>query len=290
LTSRTVRCGLAVAMLIFALRFAVGWHFFSAGAEKLQNPNFRAAYFLEEAVGPFADFFHGLVPDALGKQRLDLKRRRQSWIDFKDALVVPMDGDEEKRQRAAAVLDSHLKKFDYFVGEYGADIAQHLQEIERYEKSVEDPSLLGTDFGRDWLKQKRFELRSATAAWLPTLKTLEESYRSDLIGALGIHRATIDALPDLTRKGWVDRGVTWLLLVVGALLLLGLATPLAALTGVGFLLSVMLTQPFWAPDANVSYFPYQLVELVALLFLAVVGAGRFGGLDYFFAAIRWRRS
>jgi uncharacterized membrane protein YphA (DoxX/SURF4 family) len=36
------------------------------------------------------------------------------------------------------------------------------------------------------------------------------------------------------------------------------------------------------------YFPYQLVELAGLLVLAVSGAGRFAGLDFFLDAI-WHK-
>jgi uncharacterized membrane protein YphA (DoxX/SURF4 family) len=289
LTSQPIRWGFTAALMIFALRFAVGWHFFSSGAEKLKNPNFRSAYFLEEAVGPGASFFHRLVPDALGKQRLDLDGRRKSWFNFKDALVARVDGDEDKDHRATAVLEEHLKKFDYFTAEYGSDIEQHLLEVQRYEDATNDPNLLGMDTGRNWLKKKRSELKSACRGWISDLSALEKAYWTDLIAAVEIDPATVDAPPDPSEKGWIDHSVTWMLLLVGASLMLGLMTPLAAAVGACFLLTVMLTQPFWISNAELSYFPYQLVELVALLFLAVVGAGRCGGLDYFFSARRWGR-
>ena len=71
--------------------------------------------------------------------------------------------------------------------------------------------------------------------------------------------------------------------------MLGFLTPVAALVGAGFLLTVMMTQPFWVAGANLDYAPYQIVEFIGLLFLAVVGAGQFAGLDFLFKLFGRRR-
>ncbi len=63
---------ITVVAAIFLLRFAIGWHFYSDGTKKLNDPDFRAAHFLDSAVGPFAGWFHDLIPDAFGVERLDL--------------------------------------------------------------------------------------------------------------------------------------------------------------------------------------------------------------------------
>jgi uncharacterized membrane protein YphA (DoxX/SURF4 family) len=46
---------------IVALRVLIGWHFLSAGVEKL-DPSFSAAGFLGSANGPMADFYKSMVP------------------------------------------------------------------------------------------------------------------------------------------------------------------------------------------------------------------------------------
>ena len=86
---------------------------------------------------------------------------------------------------------------------------------------------------------------------------------------------------------WTNRIVPWFDLIVGALLVLGLFTRIASLAGAIFLASIVLLQPPWIPDAA-STWP-QLIEFAAMLTLFAVGAGRFGGLDFFLAALRRRK-
>ena len=66
---------------------------------------------------------------------------------------------------------------------------------------------------------------------------------------------------------------------VGVLLILGLFTPVASLAGAAFLAGVCITQ--WPGSAGAMPIYYQSIEMVAMLVLAGVGAGRFLGLDYF---------
>jgi len=70
------------------------------------------------------------------------------------------------------------------------------------------------------------------------------------------------------------------------LLILGLFTRPAAIAAAGFLLSVILMQPPWVDGAVPTY--YQAVEMFALLVLAVVGAGRYAGLDFFLRCLYYR--
>lgn len=78
----------------------------------------------------------------------------------------------------------------------------------------------------------------------------------------------------------IDHFIPWFDTIVGVLLIVGLFTRLASLAGAGFLFSVVMTQPFWVPTAEPTY--YQWVELTALLVLFSLRAGTIGGLDYFF--------
>ncbi len=83
--------------------------------------------------------------------------------------------------------------------------------------------------------------------------------------------------------GWldtntIDRIVPWFDTIVGALLILGLFTRIAALAGAGFLFSIILTQWPGSPGAQPVY--YQTIEMLSMLVLAATAAGQFAGLDF----------
>jgi uncharacterized membrane protein YphA (DoxX/SURF4 family) len=104
--------------------------------------------------------------------------------------------------------------------------------------------------------------------------------------------AVEDALGDAQERKLHQQSVlvTCVILSIGACLLLGLLTRLAALAGIVFLCLVIATQPPWVPGAITTMFYYQLVEIFALGVLLVSGAGRWAGLDFFLRALwgRWR--
>jgi uncharacterized membrane protein YphA (DoxX/SURF4 family) len=81
----------------------------------------------------------------------------------------------------------------------------------------------------------------------------------------------------------VDKVVTWSHVAIGACLILGFFTPIASLAGAIFLAMVISTQPPWVPGTQETY--YQFVEMFSLLVLAATCAGRWAGLDYFFACL-----
>jgi uncharacterized membrane protein YphA (DoxX/SURF4 family) len=97
------------------------------------------------------------------------------------------------------------------------------------------------------------------------------------------------AVAERSMLRWVDKAVTCTVLSVGICLFIGGFTPVAGVVGAGFLFSVMATQPPWAAGADTTYFFYQLVEAIALLLLAALGAGRWAGLDGLFNAMLFRR-
>lgn len=125
-------------------------------------------------------------------------------------------------------------------------------------------------------------------AWQPWAKSAQQ-YEAEYIDAVIASFEAEEGAPSAERVRsalvehgplrWIDLTVMAVVLVSGVLLFLGLLTPFAAIMAACFLLSVMATQPPWHPYADTTYFFYQLVEVVALLLLAVVGAGRWAGLD-----------
>ena len=79
----------------------------------------------------------------------------------------------------------------------------------------------------------------------------------------------------------INKVIPWFDTIVGVLLILGLFTRLASGAAALFLVSVVLTQPFWLPGAPPTYFYW--IELMALLVIFATCAGRMGGLDFFLA-------
>ena len=79
----------------------------------------------------------------------------------------------------------------------------------------------------------------------------------------------------------INKVIPWFDTIVGVLLILGLFTRLASGAAAIFLISVVLTQPFWIPGTQPTYFYW--IELAALLVIFATCAGRMGGLDFFLA-------
>jgi uncharacterized membrane protein YphA (DoxX/SURF4 family) len=75
----------------------------------------------------------------------------------------------------------------------------------------------------------------------------------------------------------IDGVLPWFHMLVGSLLIVGLFTRLAAVAGAAFVASVVLAQFPGSPGAAPTWF--QAIEVLALVHLAAIGAGQFGGLD-----------
>ena len=93
----------------------------------------------------------------------------------------------------------------------------------------------------------------------------------------------------ISRRDAMDRAVMFGLSAIGFCLMIGFCTRLACLGGAAFLVNVILTTypvPGVYPEippmvGNFMFVSKDVVELLALLFLAFVPSGRWGGLDYF---------
>ncbi len=279
----------ALMVSLVLLRFTIGWHFFSQGAVKLKDPDFRSAYFLDLAVGPWSGYFHRLIPDAFGVERLDQDAHQSALARMHEHVLERIGDDAEKQTLANEILTVQRQALEYFFAQHAAEIEQHKREVQRYEQASRDPNIADIDSGQAWLVAKRNELRYAAQPWLADLASINAAYRRAVTEQLELTGAAIPMAHDPGAKSWVDRTVSWTIFLTGVCLLLGLFTAPAALVGGAFLLSVMSTQPFWVSGANLLYLPYQLVELAGLLLLAVSGAGQIAGLDFFLTAC-WRRS
>ena len=92
-----------------------------------------------------------------------------------------------------------------------------------------------------------------------------------------------------TQLYWINTIVPYFDLTVGILLLLGLFSRITSLAAAGFLLGIIVTQPLWVPGHDPKII-WNIVEFGALLVMAAMVAGRFGGLDYFLFLLFGKRA
>jgi uncharacterized membrane protein YphA (DoxX/SURF4 family) len=270
-----------VAALI-ALRLGVGWHFFKEGVAKFTGDGFTSVYFLQQAKGPLADLYKDMIPDREGRKRLDQAELEKFWREY---LTVAVKRYKLNQEQAERVFNDFQSKLKVYFDEHGADIHEYLLECDRLEQAKQEP-IRAVEFRREWIDQKEAELRGKSTPWLADLKKLGVQFQDALHATAG--DVKVYPIPDQSAM-IVDTLVKYTVLGVGVLLMLGLLTRFASLVGIGFLLSVMSTQPPWVPGAETTYFYYQLVEVLALIVIIATAAGYFGGLDYIIRGLRLRR-
>jgi uncharacterized membrane protein YphA (DoxX/SURF4 family) len=145
---------------------------------------------------------------------------------------------------------------------------------------------------RGQIEQIEQELSRQIGPWLAEINAIWKGLEGDLNGLATSEQAARGSLA-LAKPGrrpldtvFIDQIIPYFDIAVGALLIVGLMTRLSALAGAGFLATIVATQfPGW-PGAQPTY--YQVIELVGLLVLAAIGAGRFAGLDFLCNYLRVR--
>lgn len=273
---------LAIVSLIL-LRLAVGWHFFCEGRTKWTNQNFSSRHFLQDAKGPFATWYRSLIDDPLELNRLDESAIRESWDGWMtrlEARVSPASVAEIEKELNAAMIQWQGKLSDFFRS-LSADLAEYRAIALPTAAAMTDAKRQGQVFEQRYLQSHLAKLQQMRAPWIAELKSMDRLMCEELSGLMPGQSFPMATDIFAGQKSWVDHSVTFLTLAVGVFLLIGCLVPLAAIAGIIFLVSIMLSQPFWVADANLSYAYYQSVEIAALAVLAATAAGRFAGIDYF---------
>jgi uncharacterized membrane protein YphA (DoxX/SURF4 family) len=311
----------AVAALV-GLRLALGCHFLYEGVWKINhsdfghdaiwkpanNDDFKAAPFLTSAKGPVAGFFYAMVPDINARQRLHVdviekdgkktnviksdaivSRWQQVLDDFDDFYRLP----DASKKKAENTRDDFHKQLDEYLKQNADDIAAYFGALDRFENSKERHQDAPFQKQRRW--DEMLKLRAEADKWIKDIEAQEHAYAYSLYSLLddgqrqrGLPTATGNPLR-WDRMKQIDFAVTFGLTAIGACLMLGFFTPLAALGGACFMCFVVLTQP-----AFPTIYPHDppvvghallvnkdFVEMVALLVIAATCAGRWGGLDIF---------
>ena len=301
---------------LVALRLGLGCHFLYEGVWKIKHKDeFTAEPFLTQAKGPVAGLFYAMLPDIDGLQRLRVEpdangkpsinadalagrwnEMRQQFVDY----YRPAASDEaataahQRLQRAAERTYKDFKKWleEYF-DQNVDDIAAYFGALDRFDNNKESHKSAPFQKQRRW--DRMMELRREAAGWIKDLEGQETAYKNALYALLDEQQKEQGRMPASwnpfrwSRIEQINFAVTYALTAIGACLMLGLCSRLAALGGAGFMCFVVLTQPafpgIYPPDPPVVghalLINKDFVEMLALLVIASVPAGRWGGLDYF---------
>jgi uncharacterized membrane protein YphA (DoxX/SURF4 family) len=212
----------------------------------------------------------------------DKRRAEESLRTAKERVAA----FQRQAKEAEAIFQRRQGQLKHYFQSNRPDIEEYLRELAWLESMKGDASTGAVPFQEERIASKEAEVRAKARALMAGLTQLNESLQRDYYNL---------ATPEQRRGGmirlagsdsaWVDATVKWVVLLVGACLILGLFTRPAAIVGSLFLASVLAVSgwPFWSGENEEAL--KVAVELFALLTLAAVGAGRFAGLDFFLYAL-----
>ncbi len=312
---KTSICCLAVFLLV-VLRIAIGWHFFYEGIHKFdERHGFSAKGFLGVAKGPTAPLFFMMLPDLSGEQRLvidtvkdekgkDVKtfiEYENAWNTFKERFLARHELNDDQKKKIDVIFNQYLTSLRDGAADVGPEVAAWRKSMERFhERNAEIRNDTQYEQKRRWDEMMGY--RKEADGWINMLDGMSTGLQSDMARVVSPQLAgeggQIVTQPE---KAWVpnpivsthmrtlDLAVTWGLTAIGLCMILGFCTRLACLGGVAFLFNVFLTT--WPvpgvypelPDmiGHFLYISKDVIELIAMLALAAMPSGRWGGLDYF---------
>ncbi len=293
--SRRYAIGTATVVMLVVLRLNIGWHFFSEGINHYTDPHWTSEPVLRAATGPLAPLYRAYLPDfhAMGPWLHAVEPRKAAsavegwieeiqsdWDDRRAEFALHYGLDAAQQKQAIRTLRGYQSKVRSWARANKDALETHVHQWQRMETKRQAPDAADVPFRGQRLARMQAELSAEARNWRADLATLEDDYENALSGLL----------TDRQREGgtrWrslepidlVDTVMTCVILAIGLLLLVGLLTRTACLAGAAFLLSVVMTQPFWVSESQPTF--NQNIEMFALLMLATTHVGRWGGLDFF---------
>lgn len=289
--SSTVRISGLAAFMLVVLRLSIGWHFLYEGMWKYENPSFSAEGFLTQARGPWAHWFHDLIPDRDGRERLDLEAMSSKWERIREQSEKFYKFDEDQTAAAKEIFERRRKQLEAYLKEIDQDVKKHFADLETLQsRRAADPTADSVPFSQKRYYDQAAKLRGEAAPWLAEVDRLDEDYQNELGRLLEADQKSRGRPPlEMTRLQKVDRLTTYGLIAIGVGLMVGLFTRFFCLAGAVFLGSIVLAQPAWPtiypplpPSAGHSLvINKELIEMIAMLALAATPVGRWAGLDFF---------
>jgi uncharacterized membrane protein YphA (DoxX/SURF4 family) len=283
---------------LVVLRLMIGLHFFGEGLTKINSGSFTCAPFLAQARGPLASWFYGLLDDFDGRVRLCINdngeiepaRTIAVWEDYVLRVAANENFDSGQRQQANDALSRSTKYLTGFLEANRYEILAWLDSEERLAGFQRDGSNRSTAARQveslsEQIDTIRYDRTRQAAPWFREIEAMWDDLESRINEIAGT-ASEADRLvlsrpydPPWSSQDVIDRFLPFFDTTVGVLLVLGLLTRFAAVAGVGLLVGVVATQPFWVLGAENTW--YQWIEIAGLFVLFASSAGTIAGLDYF---------
>lgn len=286
----------ATVLMLVLLRLNIGWHFFSEGAKHYADPRWTSEPVLRAAKGPLAPMYQAYLPDFHGlEQHLHadttqtpehattnwLDQIQSDWHEYLEKFAAHYQLSDAQQKQATRILQQYQARVRSWGDENREAVATHVHEWRRKNDTRQTPAA-ELPYRKERITARQSQLAGEVGGWQAQLKTLERDYHNALDNQLNNDQLAMTAMPrPRTSIDAVDAVMTYVILAVGALLLLGLFTRSACVVGAAFLFSVVMMQPFWVSETAPTFNQY--VEMFALLTLATTEVGRWAGLDYFVA-------
>jgi hypothetical protein len=284
---------LATVVMLVVLRLGVGWHFFSEGIKHHLDPHWTSETVLRAAKGPLAPLYQAYLPEfhrfeellhrdnssseeeVVGRWVTEIKK---DWDDYAQQFGRHYSLNEAQVAEVAKTLRRQEERLDNWVEVNKDALTTHVHEWRRKQATRELPHG-NLPYQKKRIADKQSTLAGESAGWHAELKGLESDYHVALGRMLDDDQRQRPLPHSRTSLELVDQSMKGLILATGVLLILGLFTRLACVLGAGFLLSVVMMQPFWVADTVPTFNQY--VEMLVLLMLATTPVGRWAGLDFF---------
>ena len=211
-----------------------------------------------------------------------------AWDDYREQAVEHYGFEDEVGAKTKSLASQSKLRLWEFLAENAEDIDKYRRESKRHRRDVAERS--GAPFQQKLNWDKENELKRLAAPWKKWVQAEEAELQKRiwLLGSDG-QRGEGQLVKPKTSLDKFDTFLTYSLIAIGGCLMVGLFTRLASVGGAFFLLSVVLSQPALPgifppapPSAGHNLFvTKELIEMVALAFLATTCVGRWAGLDFF---------
>ena len=296
---------------------------------------FSAEIYLRNANGPLAPYFRKIVPDVDSRDRLDESKLKAAWRSDVAYVADHFAFSETQRGQTAKLADEAERWIDdwFSDSENSEKRKKYFHDLDQVEQTEADPNALEFQVERAWESRRSVDAdrRTLTGPLVERNKALREAVsklatdeqresarntlvskiqpafdwllaKTGLLAAPGPYptvempKAEEAAPHAWTQLDWINVATTFGLMAIGACLILGFLTPLAALGAAAFLAMIYLSMPPWPglppnPKTEGHYFivSKNLVELIACLVIATTPNGHWIGLDALFFGARRRR-